>query len=133
MTASLLIALVLAQSPQAPAAPVHLTHKSLVARCLDGTAIPAGDRRWQLAPGEHSLTLTTKNQPRSGRESEDPGLATIRFTLVAAHQYEVELRAPAASYASRTWKKGDWTPVVRDRTADRIVSGDVDWADGSCK
>ena len=126
-----LVTLPLAQPGEAVT--VRLTQKALVARCLDGVAVKEGARQWQLAPGPHTLALTTHNQPRSGVPTEDPGVGAIPFTIEPGHRYEVELRAPAASYSSRVWKKGDWTPVVRDRTTDRIVSGEVAWTDGGCR
>ncbi len=127
-----LVLLVLAP-PQPSAAPVRVTQKSLVAQCLDGAEIANGHRSWKLAPGEHALIVTMSNHPRPGIRSADPGVARIRFTVVSAHRYEVEVRAPAASFASRVWTKGDWTPVVRDRTAEGIVSGEVEWiAGGGC-
>ncbi len=119
--------------PQASAVPVRVTQKSLVAQCLDGVEIANGHRRWEVTPGEHALVVTMRNQPRPGVRSADPGVARIRFTLVPGHRYEVEVRAPGTSFSSRVWTKGDWTPVVRDRTTEAIVSGEVEWiAGGAC-
>jgi hypothetical protein len=53
--------------------------------------------------------------------------------LDAEHKYEVEIRAPATTFASRVWKNGDWKPVVRDRTVDRIVSSEPEWLAAGCE
>jgi len=132
-TPLLLVLAILPRSLPAETVTVRLTAKPLVPRCLDGVEIKDGARHWQLTPGEHTLTVTTNNQPRSGIPPADPGVAVIRFSLEAAHHYEVELRAPSGAYSLRVWKKGEWTPVVRDAGTDHIVSGEVAWTDGSCK
>lgn len=111
---------------------VRLTQKRLLAVCLDGSAVNAKTRHWRLSPGQHSLSVTMRNEPRPGVAHADPGTATVRFTVEPNHRYEVEVRAPAASYSLRVWKKGEWTPVVRDRTVDQIVSDAPGWDVPSC-
>jgi hypothetical protein len=113
-------------------AEVRLTQRRLVALCLDGIRLAADVRQWRLSPGQHSLAVTMRNEPRPGVPSADPGTATVRFTVERGHHYEIEVRAPAASYATRVWKKGEWTPVVRDRTVDRIASEAPEWNTPSC-
>jgi hypothetical protein len=76
-----------------------------------------------------------RNQPRPGRApagDADPGTAIVRFTPEPGHRYEVEVRADAAAFSARVWPKGHWTPVVRDRTTDRVVSGDPEWTAPPC-
>ncbi len=134
----LLAALVLA--PSGPAAgqtaPVQVSvrQKALVPLCLDGTPVAAGTREWRLAPAEHTLSFTMQNRPRSGAPgtSPDPGIAALHVTLDAGHTYEIEVRAPAMTYAEREWTAGSWIPVVRDRTVDAIVSGDPVWQRTAC-
>ncbi|HVZ19923.1 MAG TPA: hypothetical protein VG871_02610 [Vicinamibacterales bacterium] len=128
--------LAMASQPASASANVRLriTQKYLAARCLDGVSVKPGTRTWTLAPGEHTLTMTMNNQPRTGIASDDAGVARVRFTLASGHRYEVEARGPAGSYSLRVWKKGDWVPAVRDRSDDRVVSGDAEWlAGGACK
>jgi hypothetical protein len=60
-------------------------------------------------------------------------MALVTFTLEANHRYEVEVRAPVTSYSKRVWDPEQWTPVVRDRTVDRIVSGDPTWTTVPCR
>ena len=122
-------------SAQAPAsAPVKVTHSHLVPTCLDGR--PATDQRaWTLLEGSHTAAFTMRNEPRSGiaaESSDSPGVATVTFSVEAGHKYEVEVRAPAASFSKRVWERGQWTPVVRDRTVDRIVSGEPSWTTDGC-
>ena len=106
---------------------MKVAQKYLVPLSLDGQPVKDGARSWRLTLEAHSLTFTMRNEPRSGIANADPGVATVTFTPEAGHAYEVETRAPGDTYATRVWKKGDWKPVVRDRTADRIVSGDPTW------
>jgi len=73
-----------------------------------------------------------RNQPRGGMGSTEPGTAAVKFTPQAGHKYEIEVRAPADAYATRVWERGKWAPAVRDRTADRIVSGEPEWTDQKC-
>jgi hypothetical protein len=110
-----------------PLADVKVTQKYLVPLSLDGKPIKDGARAWRLTLEAHSLTFTMRNEPRSGIANADPGIATVTFTPETGHVYEVEIRAAADAYSSRVWKKGDWKPVVRDRTADRIVSTEPTW------
>ena len=55
------------------------------------------------------------------------GTAEVTFTAEAGHRYEVEVRADAAAFSSRAWQAGEWIPVVRDRSTDRIVSDAARW------
>jgi hypothetical protein len=73
--------------------------------------------------------------PRKGSPApkEGPGVATVRFALEAGHRYEVEVRAPALSFSWRVWVQGEWKPVVRDRTVDRIVSSEPEWTSEGCQ
>jgi len=114
---------------------VKVTQKYLVPACLNGRPVDAGERRWRLAPGSHSLAFTMHNAPRQAVAGADvaPGIAVVRFMLDAEHKYEVEIRAPATTFASRVWKNGDWKPVVRDRTVDRIVSSEPEWLAAGCE
>lgn len=84
---------------------------------------------------EARLAVTMRNQPRPGMApagDADPGTAIVRFTPEPGHRYEVEVRADAASFSRRVWTTGAWAPVVRDRTTDRVVSGDPEWAAPPC-
>jgi len=108
-------------------ADVRVTQRYLVPLALDGQPVEAGVRRWRLTLGEHSLAVTMRNEPRTGMPDADPGIAVITFTPEAGHRYEVEIRGPADAYSTRVWVKGNWTPVVRDRTTDRIASGEPTW------
>jgi hypothetical protein len=130
----LLAFLVSAPSPLPDqAVTVRVTHGALVPLCLDSADVAHRARKWKLAPGEHTLTLTTHNQPRAGIASPDAGIGRIHVTLVAGHKYDVELRAVAGAYSTRAWKKAEWSPVVRDRTTDAVVSDAVEWIDAGCR
>jgi hypothetical protein len=123
-------------SGQTPAvATVKVTHSHLMPACLDGA--PATDRRtWTLREGSHTMAFTMRNEPRPGTSVESPdspGVAVVTFTVEAGHKYEVEVRAPAASFSKRVWEREQWTPAVRDRTVDRIVSGDASWTTSACQ
>jgi hypothetical protein len=124
------------QTPGATAARVgvKVTQKYLVPVCVDHAPVKEGEREWHLIAGGHSLTFTMRNDPRPGMGGGDrvPGTARVSFTLVTGHEYEVEIRAPATTYGTRVWTRGEWKPVVRDRTEDRIVSSDPEWTDGGC-
>lgn len=117
---------------------VRVTQRYLEPLCLNGASVKPGEREWTLGAGAHSLTFTMWNAPRRqaepepGIDAKTAGMATVSFTLETGHQYEVEVRAPAATFSLRVWERGDWSPVVRDRTADRIVSGDPTWDAASC-
>jgi len=66
---------------------------------------------------------------------DDPvkaGFATVKFTPEVGHKYEIEVRAPTMSFPRRAWDRGTWKPVVRDRTADRIISGEPEWSATGC-
>jgi hypothetical protein len=114
---------------------VKVTQKYLVPVCLNGRPVDAGERLWRLAPGSHSLAFTMHNAPHQAVAGADvaPGIAVVRFPLDAEHKYEVEIRAPATTFASRVWKTGEWKPVVRDRTVDRIVSSEPEWLVAGCE
>ncbi len=77
-----------------------------------------------------------RNQPRPGMapaDGADPGTAIVRFSPESGHRYEVEVRADATTFSTRVWPQGEWTPVVRDRTAERIVSSDPEWGAPPCQ
>jgi len=124
-----------AAAAQAPStATFRVTQSRLAPLCLDGQR--TGDRRaWTLPAGAHTMAFTMKNAPRPGvaAESDDsPGVAVVTFTLEAGHEYEVEVRAPPETFSRRVWQREQWTPVVRDRTVDRIVSSDPRWTGEEC-
>jgi HEAT repeat protein/beta-lactamase regulating signal transducer with metallopeptidase domain len=108
-------------------ADVRVTQRYLVPVELDGRPVEKNARRWALTLREHSLAFTMRNEPRGITPNADPGVAVVTFTPEAGHRYEVEIRGPSGSYATRVWTKGEWKPVVRDRTIDRIVSSDPTW------
>jgi hypothetical protein len=109
-----------------------VTHRDLIPECLDGSSVPAGTRSWMLAPGQVSLVLSMRSQPRPGRPQPDSGRATISFSAEADHRYEVEVRAEQEAYSTRVWRAGEWQPVVRDRTTDRVVSDQARWVEAGC-
>ena len=131
LSVTALLMLLGAQEPNAAdsAVEVEVKQKYLVPLCLDGAPLEPGERSWKLASGAHSIASTMRNDPRSGSPvpDADPGVALVRFKLEPGHRYDVEARAPSASFSSRVWSEGEWKPVVRDRTIDRIVSGDPEW------
>jgi hypothetical protein len=45
----------------------------------------------------------------------------------------VEVRAEQEAYYTRTWRAGEWQPVVRDRTTDRVVSDQARWVEAGCQ
>ena len=111
-----------------------MTQRALIVQCLNGAAVPADQRAWTV-PDPVTLAVTMRNQPRPGMGpagDSDPGTAVISFTPEPGHRYEVEVRADPATFSARVWPKGDWVPVVRDRTTDRVVSGDPEWAAPPC-
>jgi len=117
-----------------PVVGVKVTHSHLQPVCADGEATKQGERSWRLLPGPHSMLFTMRNEPRTGASQSAPGFAAVSFTLEAGHKYEVEVRAPALAFSQRVWARGDWKPVVRDRTADRLVSSEPVWSEsGACK
>ena len=131
LTASLAAA---ASAQPGPSAKIKVTQSHLTARCLDGK--PTGDKRtWTLPTGEHTMAFTMRNEPRSGAASSaaPTGVATVTFGLEAGHDYEVEIRADPTTFSRRVWVQQEWTPVVRDRTTDRIVSGEPRWTGEECR
>lgn len=140
VTGVLLINLSIAAKESVPAAEVRITHKYLSPLCLDGVPIKPGERSWRAGVGTHSLAFTMQNEPRQGAEPHQrvdpkgaPGVASVWFSLEAGHKYEVEVRASPIAFSSRVWERGEWKPVVRDRTADRVVSGEPTWTDSACE
>lgn len=141
--ASLAIAVALSSLPvlvaavaqsQKPAE-LKLTHKYLVARCLDGLSVKSGQRSWKLSAAEHTMAFTMRNTPRKGTVATpaSAGTAVITFTLEAGHKYEVESHAGSTAFSSRVWERGAWAPVVRDRTAARVIKTVPVWTDGNCQ
>ena len=117
-----------------PRVEVKVTQKYLEPVCLDDTAVKPGQRRWKLGRGPHTLAFTMRNAPRTGvQPKQAPGVATVSFTLEASHKYEVEVRAAAMAFSTRTWERGEWKPAVRDRTTDRVISGEPSWSDSGCR
>jgi hypothetical protein len=107
-------------------AEVKITQKHLVAVCLDGAAVNTRERKWRLEVRPHAVSFTM------GKDTGRAGYATVRFTPEDGHKYDIEVRAPAMSFSQRAWDRGDWKPVVRDRTANQIVSGEPEWSDSVC-
>ena len=132
--AVILGASLVASGGQEPA-DVKVTQKYLVPTCLDGAPVESGTRRWKLSPGEHAMALTMRNNPRKGMPTAppDPGVAVIKFTPEVGHKYEIETRAESTTFSLRVWERGAWSPVVRDRTADRVVSTTPVWTEGACR
>ena len=132
--AVLLGAFLVASSSQEPA-DVKVTQKYLVPTCLDGAPVKSDSRRWKLSPGEHSMAFTMRNNPRKGMPAAppDPGVAVITFTPEVGHKYEIETRAESTTFSMRVWERGAWSPVVRDRTANRVVSTTPVWTEGVCR
>lgn len=138
--AAVLFALGVSVAAAEPTADVKVAHRHLEPVCLDGAPVKPGERNWRLEPGTHSLALTMRNDPRQGMEPHQrvvpkgaPGVAAVSFNLEAGHRYEVEVRAPATAFSTRLWERGEWRPVVRDRTVDREVSGEPLWLDAGCR
>jgi hypothetical protein len=123
------VLVLLAPSPKTKVirAEVNITQKLLVPGCVDGTPIEAYRRRWRLELRPHTASFTL------GSDARQAGFATVRFTLEAGHKYEIEVRTDdAMAFARRAFERGAWKPVVRDRTTDRIVSGEPEWSDSAC-
>jgi hypothetical protein len=112
---------------------VSVTRSDLVPLCLDGAPVAGEERRWQLDEKEHVLAFTMRNIPRGGTVTKGtPGIAMVRFTPEPGHRYDVEVRTTSPmSYSTLIWQRGEWRPAVRDRTVDRIVTGDPEWV-ASC-
>ena len=136
LTAALLAVLgATTATAQTGTARLTVTQRALVVQCVDGVAVPADRRSWTVT-APVTLAVTMRNQPRPGMapaDGADPGTAIVRFAPEAGHRYEVEVRAEATTFSTRVWPQGQWTPVVRDRTVDRIVSGDPEWAAPPCQ
>lgn len=119
-------------SDVAASADVRVSNAHLVPLCVNGSAVKSDQRSWKLSETT-ALTFTMRNEPRPGIENHAPGLAQIEFTPKDGHSYEIEVRSDAGSFSRRVWMKGEWKPVVRDRTTDRIVSSDPTWIEGGCR
>ncbi|MEO8681034.1 MAG: hypothetical protein ABI665_18430 [Vicinamibacterales bacterium] len=115
-----------------PPATVTITQSHLVGLCLNGQALK-GDRKWTSDERLQSIEFTMRNEPRSGIATATPGIAVVSFKPEAGHRYEVEVRAEPATFSTRVWARGQWSPVVRDRTTDRIVSGEPAWQEAACR
>lgn len=116
----------------APAGSLKVTQRHLVAVCVAGAPVRAGARSWPTGDGPMALTFTMRNQPRTGVAHAVPGYATVTFTPETGHRYEVEVRSAPQAFSARVWPEGQWTPVVRDRTTDQVVSGDPAWGPPPC-
>jgi hypothetical protein len=101
---------------------------------LNNAPVKSGDRQWSLPPTEQSFVFTMRNEPREGTSGAAvaAGNAVVKFTPEAGHRYEVEVRAPAMTFTSRVWQRGEWSPVIRDRTVDRVASSDPTWIETGC-
>lgn len=122
---------VTAHPPILPAARLRVAHRAMVVECVDGAAV-GQVREWTLTPEPVTLVATMTNNPRNGIANAAPGHATVTFTPEPGHRYEIEVRAPSMAFSRRVFAQGAWAPVVRDRTADRIVSAGPVWTDGDC-
>ena len=109
-----------------PRVEVTITQRALVPACLNGKALDTRERGWRLLAKPQAVSFTIGEDPKRA------GFATVRFTPEAGHKYEIEVRAPATSFSSRVWERGSWKPAVRDRTVDRLVSGEPEWSDTAC-
>lgn len=116
----------------APVSRLRVTQRDLVPICLNDQAVRSGTRSWGLEPGPVSLALSMRVNPRPGQIAIDPGIAAVTFTAEADHRYEVEVRAEPMVFSTRAWTAREWTPVVRDRTTDRVVSSEPRWVDKPC-
>jgi hypothetical protein len=125
-----LAACALAGPSEAPAT-LKITNSHLIATCFDGKPVGASRRKWDVA-APVSLTVTMRNEPRPGIDNVAPGLAVITFTPEAGHNYEVEVQTVASANSMRVWPSGKWTPTVRDRTNDRVVSSAPTWIESGC-
>ena len=129
MLQAVAVVLLLAAPPKGKVirAEVDIKQKLLVPGCVDGTPMKPYQRRWRLELRPHTASFTMGSDPRQA------GFATVRFTPVANHKYEIEVRTEdAMAFARRTFKRGKWKPVVRDKTTDRIVSSEPEWSDIAC-
>jgi hypothetical protein len=129
MLEAVAISLLLASPPKTRVirAEVDIKQKLLVPGCIDGTPIKPYQRRWRLELRHHAVSFTM------GSDARQAGFATVWFTPQAGHKYEIEVRTEQTNaFARRVFERGTWKPVVRDRTADRIVTGEPDWNDAAC-
>lgn len=130
--------LLLAHTPlsaQTDRARLAITQPALVVQCFNGTATAPRTRSWTVT-APVVLVLTMRNEPRPGMAPAgdiDPGTATVSFTPEPGHRYEVEVRAEAMRFSTRVWPRGEWTPVVRDRTTDAVVSSAPVWGAPPCQ
>lgn len=134
-TLALLLMMPAPLAAQPDSARLAITQPALIAQCFNGTAVAPRTRSWTVT-APVVLALTMRNEPRPGMAPAgvgDPGTATISFTPEPGHRYEVEVRADAMRFSTRVWPKGQWTPVIRDRTTDTIVSGSPDWNEPTCQ
>lgn len=120
----------LAGATEASAA-LKITNSHLIATCFDGKPVAANQRSWDVSE-RVSLTLTMRNEPRPGVDNVAPGLAVITFTPEAGHKYEIEVQTVASANSTRVWPSGKWTPTIRDRTSDRVVSSAPTWIESGC-
>jgi hypothetical protein len=118
-------------SAVAQPADVRVSNSHLVPMCMNGTALNGGQRRWKLSE-KTTLVFTMRNAPRPGVENHAPGLAAIEFTPTTGHTYEIEVRGEAMAFSRRVWTRGEWKPVVRDRTSTEIISSNPRWIDRGC-
>jgi hypothetical protein len=132
MPTTLMLALAVALAAAPPAGSLTVTHRHLVPVCRDGLPVAAGTRSWPTAEAPITLTFTMRNQPRPGIANASPGHATVTFTPEPGHRYEVEVRSATQAFSTRVWPEGQWAPVVRDRTTDRVVSGEPSWGAPPC-
>lgn len=132
MPLALTLAIAAALVVAAPGGALRVTQRHLVPVCLDAAPVAAGTRSWRTGDTTMAITFTMRNQPRAGTADAAAGYATISFTPEVGHRYEVEVRSTPQAFSRRVWPEGAWTPVVRDRTIDRIVSGEPVWGSPSC-
>jgi hypothetical protein len=127
VVSALLVLMSAAVTADVAPARLQVTQRAAVVECLDGVPVPTGRRSWTVS-APVTLAVTMRNRPRPGVADADPGIAIVRFTPDAGHRYELEVQAEPMRFSTRVWPKGEWAPVVRDRTTDRVVSGLPDWA-----
>lgn len=115
-----------------PTGSLKVTQRHLVPVCFDAAPVHAGTRSWSTGEAPMTLTFTMRNQPRAGTANAPAGYATVTFAPEVGHRYEVEVRSAPQTFSQRVWPEGAWTPVVRDRTDDRLVSGEPVWGPPPC-
>jgi len=128
----MLVAVAHGRATPPTSAHVRVTQRDLMPLCLNGKPIAEGVRSWDLSPGPVTLALSMRTSARPGQARADAGIAAISVTVEAGHRYEVEVRADPMAFSTRAWRRREWTPVVRDRTTDRVVSSEPAWAETSC-